>query len=236
MPKPEFFQNHGLFIERQFLDPDLCRRICAEMQQANNTPATVTRPAEAPPEETRKTKLCWVSKEISQRLTDKLFEIQPRLEAHFNIQFQCLEKPQFLLYGAGDFFSAHIDRSDGDHVDDLIRQRQISVVIFLNQPTDDEADPDGYGGGALQFFNLIKTFPWNNCGFPLEAEAGLLVAFSSDQWHAVTPVTFGYRCSLVSWFFSVPVIEGFEFVLASCPPSQKASNPENDLQLSLDHL
>ncbi len=41
---------------------------------------------------------------------------------------------------------------------------------------------------------------WDKCGFALEAEPGLLIAFRSDTSHEVRPVTFGERFTIVTWF------------------------------------
>jgi SM-20-related protein len=41
---------------------------------------------------------------------------------------------------------------------------------------------------------------WKNIGLPLDARAGLLIAFRSEVFHEVQPVTHGQRLSVVGWF------------------------------------
>jgi hypothetical protein len=40
---------------------------------------------------------------------------------------------------------------------------------------------------------------------PLIAEPGLLIAFPSDKWHEVKPVSHGRRFTVVTWFHALEV-------------------------------
>jgi len=53
----------------------------------------------------------------------------------------------------------------------------------------------------LTLYGLIPNPRWENYGFTVENEAGLLIAFPSGIVHEVTPVVRGRRFSIVSWFF-----------------------------------
>jgi len=86
----------------------------------------------------------------------------------------------------------------------------VSLVIFLNRESQEPAD-DAYGQGYLTFYGLLDGPHWKKCAFPLKAEPGLLIAFPSDKWHEVTPVSHGRRFTVVTWFYgpeSPPVAEG----------------------------
>jgi hypothetical protein len=56
----------------------------------------------------------------------------------------------------------------------------VSVVSFLNGEAEAPGG-DGYCGGALTFYGLLRDPRANQLGFPLAGEAGLLIAFRSDR-------------------------------------------------------
>ena len=82
-----------------------------------------------------------------------------------------------------------------------MQQRQVSVVLFLNSESE-IPNPDAYAGGSLTLYGLLQEPLWEKYGFSLKGETGLLVAFRSDVFHEVIPVTEGERFTVVSWFFS----------------------------------
>jgi predicted 2-oxoglutarate/Fe(II)-dependent dioxygenase YbiX len=104
-----------------------------------------------------------------------------------------------LIYGPGDHFGPHCD-SDGDcSKPAYVRERRISVVIFLNGGT--RSPPhETYEGGALVLYGLVGGPAGRAYGIPLAGEPGLLIAFRSDLLHEVTPVTRGQRYTIVSWY------------------------------------
>ena len=81
----------------------------------------------------------------------------------------------------------------------LHSRRRVSVVIFLNRQSQEPAE-DAYGEGHLTFYGLLEGREWEKCAFPLDAEPGLLIAFPSDKWHEVKPVSHGRRFTVVTWF------------------------------------
>lgn len=121
--------------------------------------------------------------------------LKSTLEEHFHAPLGICEPPNFLSYGEGAYFKQHRDAAQ--HRD--VAARRVSLVLFLNTCSKEPA-ADCYGGGALNFFGLMKGPHWEDCAFSIEAEPGMLVGFSSDIAHEVQPVTFGQRFTIASWF------------------------------------
>jgi SM-20-related protein len=107
------------------------------------------------------------------------------------------QKAQFLVYREGDFFGTHRDTSADEDAADFVRERRISVVLFVNGMSE-EPSPATFGGGALTFYDLMENI---KVGLSVDAEPGLVVAFPSAQRHGVTPVLHGQRCTVVTWFY-----------------------------------
>lgn len=117
---------------------------------------------------------------------------------HFNVRLSECEEPQFLRYKTGDFFVAHQDGNTG-----LLRldteRRLVSTVIFLSLETaTPEPGANVHCGGSLIFTNL-RVKP-EDAKFRMVANPGTLIAFRSETTHEVTPVTYGERHSIVSWY------------------------------------
>jgi predicted 2-oxoglutarate/Fe(II)-dependent dioxygenase YbiX len=112
---------------------------------------------------------------------------------HFDVVVSEYEDPQFLRYQKGDFFVAHQDGNTG-----LLRleteRRLMSMVIFLSREAE-SPEVGVYCGGSLVFTNLRDSTK-----FRLRTEPGTLIAFRSETTHEVTPVTYGERYSIVSWY------------------------------------
>jgi predicted 2-oxoglutarate/Fe(II)-dependent dioxygenase YbiX len=116
---------------------------------------------------------------------------------HFAVKLNACEDPQFLRYQKGDFFVAHQDGNTG-----MLRleteNRLVSTVIFLSREVESERHDDEsnvYCGGSLVFTN-----PHGPAKSRVQAEPGTLIAFRSETTHEVTPVTYGERYSIVSWY------------------------------------
>ena len=122
----------------------------------------------------------------------------PEIEKHFGVTLLDCESPDYLIYHPGDFFKPHVD--GGPESSDRIRDRRVSVVIFLNRQCAEPAE-DSYGEGHLTFYGLLDGPQWEKCAFPLNPEPGLLIAFPSDKWHEVKPVSHGRRFTVVTWFY-----------------------------------
>jgi predicted 2-oxoglutarate/Fe(II)-dependent dioxygenase YbiX len=194
VPEAAFFTRFGLFAAEDFLDPSASARVAAEMRERGGRPATVSLSAEHVDEAYRRTTLADVSDATRTLVEERMRAAMPAIARHFDEQLEEMERAQFLLYREGDHFRRHSDRPPtGQPSDGTVRR--ISLVLFLND--EGQADrPGSYGGGQLTFYGLMGE----DLGLPLTGRSGLLVAFRSELVHAVTPVTHGERCTVVTWF------------------------------------
>ena len=203
MPDADFFTRFGLFAVKEFFDADLCAKFRCEMLSSTLSPAALVdgyTSVERTKEEVRKTMHAEVSQSTASLAKERLMALRPKLEDHFGLTFEDCEKPQFLVYREGDYFLPHVDGEDDLGKPQYIRNRKISIIVFLNEESGEPA-PDAYCGGALTFYGLIDKPEWEKYGFHLNGETGLLIAFRSDILHEVSIVTFGMRFSIVSWLF-----------------------------------
>ena len=114
--------------------------------------------------------------------------------SHFNLTLKDCNEPHLLVYREGDFFNPHRDNNRDPTA------RRVSIVIFLNRESKEIA-PDCYGGGSLVLYQLMDDPRCKEIGFPVVGKEGLLVAFAADRIHGVTPVTYGERLTIVTWFY-----------------------------------
>jgi SM-20-related protein len=196
--RADFFQSFGFFAKESFLDADECARLRAEMTAAAAKAATVAEgeTADALDERQRSSKWAQVSDETRARLQQRLFSLKPTLEEHFGLELSGCQPAQFLVYGEGDFFGPHLDTSADEDAADFVRERRVSIVLFVNE-TSEGPTPEAFGGGELTFFGLMED---GKIGLPLDAEPGLAVAFPAETLHGVTPVLHGQRFTVVTWF------------------------------------
>jgi SM-20-related protein len=190
----------GLFLRRQFIDAETCARIIAEIRSAPTTQAPVY--IEGSPdlvhEDVRKATSLHPSAETVAWIHKRLFQQIPAFRDHFKIDLTDCEQPQFLVYGAGDFFVRHQD-GNSDQLDfDHLRVRRISIVVFLNDASTD-LEAGTFQGGALLFCREGDA-EHEPLTLPLWGETGLLVAFASETLHEVAPVTDGERFTIINFF------------------------------------
>ncbi len=184
---------------QNFFNAEECSRLRAEARSAAATAATIVRKdVHLVDESLRKTKDLIVS-EASVSLTDRLQTLRPKVENHFQLSLCGCETPQFLLYRPGDFFGTHQDHNPELYSPKYVRDRLVSVVIFLSKQTE-KPEEDSHCGGSLTFYGLIPEPKWEKYGFLLQNEEGLLIAFRSETFHEVQAVTSGERFSIVSWY------------------------------------
>jgi SM-20-related protein len=201
MADAEFLQRLGLFVEPNFLDPQLCDDYRSEMKRVGGKAATVSAHSEDEVDENyRRTRQADVSEETTASLQARLETVKPALEKHFGLSLDEVQKPQFLTYREGDFFRPHSDSSDEDDAAEGVKRRRVSVVSFLNDESDEPAQ-GCYGGGQLTFYGLLGDESSDSpVGIPVDGKAGQLVAFPSEMLHGVAAVTHGERYTIVSWF------------------------------------
>ena len=191
----------GLFLVRDFLDPQKCAAVRAEARAAAGHPAPVYIEGAdgVVHEDVRKTTSLEVSAATGAEVGRLLRGLLEEIGGYFGLNLADCEPPQFLRYGAGDFFVRHQD-GDTDQIEfDHLRVRKVSVVIFLNGGGDGPA-AETFGGGELLIYRAKGGAGDGPVVFPVKGEPGLLVAFRSDTLHEVTPVTRGERFTVVSWF------------------------------------
>ena len=203
MPRPDFFARLGLFVARDFFDAGSCAALRAEAAACEHEPVTVVDGYslnERVKDHVRRTKEARVSKRTRALVRARLVELQPEIERHFGLALEGCERPQFLVYQAGDYFRPHRDGEDAPGKPDYARRRRVSVVVFLNGETE-APSPDSFCGGGLTLYGLLGEPRAKQYGFDLVGEAGLLLAFRSDLLHEVRDVTHGRRYTIVSWYF-----------------------------------
>jgi SM-20-related protein len=196
--RADFFQRFGFFSRERLLEPSEAGRLREEMEAAASKAATVAEgeTADELDERQRSSKWAQVSDETRAWIQERLLSLKPSLEQHFGQELSGCQRAQFLIYREGDFFGAHHDTTADEHAADFVRERRISVVLFVNGTTAEPA-PGSFGGGALTFYNLMGDA---KVGLPVDAEPGLAVAFPAETLHGVTPVTHGERFTVVTWF------------------------------------
>lgn len=200
MPTPTFFSRLGLFIVNSFFDVELCATFRAELRASPRPPSTIARGDQYVVDaRVRKTTRGTVSPSMDSYVTSRIVGLRPDLEKHFGVPLSEHERPYFAVYGAGDYFRPHADAGVTAGTPDRIKARKVSIVIFLNCPSETPS-ADSYGGGSLTFYGLFDDPDWKPMGLPLKGECGLLVGFRADVIHEVTPITHGVRYTIVSRF------------------------------------
>jgi SM-20-related protein len=186
--------HFNLFLLRDFLDADACANLKAELNESPTTqaPVYIEGTEGTIHENIRKTTSLHPSDETKSQIQERLLSQKSALDTHFKLNLNDCEPPQFLRYETGDFFVRHQDGNTHQLDFDHLRIRRISIVVFLN---DFSVEPEAncYSGGLLQFHDQQSTY-----GLP--GETGLLVAFTADTLHEVSPVTSGERFTIISWF------------------------------------
>ena len=202
MPNAEFFARLGLVVIREFLDSDLCTMLVTEARSSARIPSlTYADGGTSADKSFRRASDVKVSRRSRLMVQQRLLAVKPKMEEHFGMSLSDCEMPDFLSYNEGDFFRMHCDSGDSEDEScpERLKKRKVSAVIFLNRQSE-RPEYGCYSGGSLSLHGLLDKPEWRSFAFPLIGEPGLLIAFRSDTYHEVEPVTHGERHSIVSWF------------------------------------
>ena len=206
MPGAEFFEKLGLYVFRDFLSRGSCAQLRSEMLEAASSKGTIfTATCEIVDETLRKGLRSHVSKSAERMFESRLAQLKPEIEKHFQTSLTGFEGPNFLRYRTGDFLKVHLDVEHNSLPQ--ILKRRVSVIVFLNTPAENSRAREGYRGGALTFYGLMRGPEWEKCGFSLDASCGMLIAFRPDIPHEVSPITFGERFTISGWYTGEPILE-----------------------------
>jgi predicted 2-oxoglutarate/Fe(II)-dependent dioxygenase YbiX len=200
----EQFIDLGLFVKEDFLNSELLDRVSTEISSNVGKPSPVlTNGRDALTSQLcktlRQTEEIQVSSKTKSLIEERLIAIRPQVANYFSLELNSEEGLLFYRYRKEGFFIAHRDRSDRLDAPDYLKQRRVSIVIFLNEMSD-EPLPKCYGGGHLVFYGMFEDPIWQSYGFPFPSKPGMLVAFRSDILHEVKSVTHGERYTAVNWF------------------------------------
>ncbi|MDT7690400.1 MAG: SM-20-related protein [Acidobacteriota bacterium] len=191
----------GIYTEEDFLDRATCELVKAEMRASEHTRAKIyDRDWNNVVDDVyRSTLQVKVGERINTLVRERLLERRPIFNERFGVEVTDCQGPTYLIYKPGDFFEPHKDESQKSDAPVFIKTRQVSAVIFLSDE-DSGAEAGEYAGGSLAFYGLLKDPRCAQIGIPVKGKGGLLVAFRSDVYHQVSPVTRGERFTIVSWF------------------------------------
>jgi predicted 2-oxoglutarate/Fe(II)-dependent dioxygenase YbiX len=201
VPDAAFFKRFGLYVDENFLSAAECATLRAEMRASRLRRAGVYVVGSGPTydDEKRRTNLAAVTPSSAELIDRRWTSIRPSLEQHFDLNLTGHRDPQFLLYGAGDFFVPHRDVQRGSKIPG---SNKLAAVAFLNdnQSAEDKVGPASFRGGALAFYGLIPQAGGEGVGFPLVATTGLLIVFPADLTHEVREIVGGERYTVTTFF------------------------------------
>jgi SM-20-related protein len=192
----------GIYTEEGFLDRATCEGLKASVRTGSRERALVYEGGSdyVLNESRRSAVKVNVPDSDTSAVRRKLLAKCEDFSRRFGVEVKDCQEPTFLVYKPGDFFEPHRDYTESQSAPETVRRRRVSAVVFLN----DEAAggcAGEYEGGSLAFYGLLKDPRCRHIGIPVRGKAGMLVAFRSDVFHQVSPVTKGERFTIVSWFF-----------------------------------
>jgi predicted 2-oxoglutarate/Fe(II)-dependent dioxygenase YbiX len=206
---PDAAAPHGVdaLLRPGFLTDTECTELRAEMDRAPRREGSV-RETEQPEADTvdrtgRSATECVLSDETTRNIEERICRVAPQIALHFSEEVAEYEVPHFVAYEPGGFYRPHRDIYPDVELPEPLVRRRLSLVVFLNDPSDkpDRGATEStghYGGGVLRLSShegndFDPRFAWD-----VPAERGLLVAFRAATWHEVTPVTTGKRYTVVA--------------------------------------
>jgi SM-20-related protein len=194
----QFFTAVGFHVERGFLHPDECARLRAEARDAPAQDANVVSGPDVVVDlDYRRTRRAELRLETESTLGSRFEALIPRVAKTLDVKISRMQQVQLLVYRPGDFFAVHPDNSERTGVPDFLRERSVSVLVFLGH----EGVPQGEdAGGDFLFHELLPGQRAKQRAFAVAPEPGKLIAFPARTLHEVRPVLHGVRYSLVTWF------------------------------------
>lgn len=207
--------DYPVFIKHDVLPRALCDQWAEEMQARGYTKdATVNARAYSSneisdriDENQRKTKYLYMTPAQWALYDARMAELQPEIEAFFNLSLRHNGERSALGYGPGDHFVLHADNAtvETDDQGRFLRwkpvdtTRAISTILYLTDSVLEITAGNECIGGNLSFPFLQGT---DGEPFLIEPRKGLFIAFPSNPVfsHWVHEVHEGYRVSIVSWY------------------------------------
>jgi predicted 2-oxoglutarate/Fe(II)-dependent dioxygenase YbiX len=179
--------------------PRTCASIIGAMNVENARSGTVLRGGiEVDAPEIR----CCMEHEVGSRIRAEISGILERMKANILARFGHstgqLDGPYFVSYSRGSFFRLHRDTANHVHDPIEIRNRFLSLVLFLNGREETAWTP-GFDGGALVIWNPARPIVDNR--HIVVPAPGLLIAFRSECLHEVMSVHEGVRYAAISWIY-----------------------------------
>ena len=204
--KIDVLENDGLFMVLDFLDQGFLSDLLSEISNAKQffTPFLdfenqIEREEKIPG---RPNAVFEISEPLHKKLENKILEIKPEIEESMSIELDDLQNLYYSVYQTGDFIGSHADASRHTNELDGVRTPRMVVIVFLNDHVDEQDNSlEGYSGGELTIYGLIKNRKLKGFGYPLKCKAGTLLAFPAHCKHEVTKVTRGTRYVANTRFF-----------------------------------
>jgi SM-20-related protein len=212
MPNP--YLDYPYLVIPRFFTPGQCRSVLDHACSAGAAEEakikamkrqSVTRPKLD--RSIRKTKILELSDPLLTLYDRRFRKFQPLIERHFSIALTTATDIQALQYTRGDFYIRHADDSS-EVIDDaqqtvgfvqVAPQRRITTVLFATSHEKHAQDDEVCFSGGELLFNYLSRSDGSMVSYT--PQAGDLIAFPSNPLfsHEVTPVTSGYRLTLVQW-------------------------------------
>lgn len=195
-PSRPGYRSHEI-VDRAF-SPGECDRIVALGTARAAETGALSAAAGAREDATlRRSRISWVPPGPG---ADWIYARLARLVARANRRWRFeltgfAEDLQFTRYDEpGAFYTWHQDGLDGE-----VALRKLAVVVQLS-------DPDHYGGGDLQLFDVsVDLDPADLADWTARVRArGAAVVFPAFEYHRVMPLEHGERHSLVAWVSGPP--------------------------------
>jgi SM-20-related protein len=213
LPNP-YLPSPFLIIEN-FLLAEECALIVKETQAAEHAQqamvkTTLLQSVVTPSidKTVRKTAVYSLSPHLESIYQENFLKHQSKIEEYFSLALTTATILQTLVYEKGDFYIKHADDSS-EIVDTenktqgyvcVAPQRKLTTVLFASSHEEAANSPQNttFKGGELIFNYLYDK---NGNTVSITPKAGDMIVFFSNPVfsHEVTPVSDGYRVSLVQW-------------------------------------